>query len=64
MKKLIFVTMLLLLTPSFALAQPSIRFEQTNLDLGTVGQDDTVRPVFEFSNAGDQELVIESVTAS
>jgi Protein of unknown function (DUF1573) len=62
-KTLLGIFLLLFLSaPSFA--QPVIHFEEMRHDFGAVGQGETVRHFFEFTNAGDRELVIEKVSAS
>ena len=55
---------LLLFLASFSYAQPAIRFDQLDYDFATIGQEDQVEHVFEFANAGDQELVIDRLHAS
>jgi hypothetical protein len=45
-------------------AQPAINFSKLNFDFAAIGQKDQVEHVFEFTNAGDQELVIDKVQAS
>ncbi len=54
----------LLLTYSFSYAQPVVRFIQLDQDFGTVSDMDTIEHVFEFSNAGDSDLVVEKVVAT
>ena len=49
---------------AFSYAQPSIHFNEVRHDFGTVSQGDKHEYVFEFSNTGDQALVIEKLTAS
>ncbi len=56
--------LLLLYLPSISFAEPVIHFEETSYDFGTVAQEDDVRHFFELTNDGDQELVIEKVSAS
>jgi hypothetical protein len=63
MKKII-LTALFLLFPLFAYAQPSIVFDSENYDFGPVSEVDTIEHIFEFSNKGETELVIEKVVAS
>ena len=64
MKRVIFSIFFLLLSPALSFAQPAILFDVVNHDFGTVGQEDTVKYLFEFTNTGDQDLVIEKVSAS
>ena len=64
MRKALLGIFFLLLLPAPSFAQPAIRFEAMRHDFGAVGQGETVRHFFEFTNAGDGELVIEKVSAS
>jgi len=64
MKRFVLSVFFLLLVSSFSHAQPVISFNHLSHDFATVGQEDKVEHVFEFANAGDQELVIEKVVAS
>jgi len=41
-----------------------VRFAPEYYDFATIGQEDEVEHVFEFANAGDQELVIDRLHAS
>jgi hypothetical protein len=54
----------MLFIASYSYAQPAISFSQLNFDFTSIGQNDQVEHVFEFANAGDQELVIEKLQAS
>lgn len=54
----------LLLIASSSYAQPAISFSQLNYDFATIWQEDQVEHVFEFTNTGDQELVIDKLHAS
>lgn len=63
MKKFILVLFLILL-PAVSFAQPSIVFEAESYDSGTVNQGDILEHIFNFTNAGDKELVIEKVSPS
>ncbi len=62
--KVLLSILLLLYMPSISFAEPVIHFEETSYDFGTVTQEDEVRHFFELVNDGDQELVIEKVSAS
>ncbi len=64
MKKNILALLFLLILPALSFAQPSIFFSEVIYDFGTVSQEDAVRHVFEFTNTGDQELIIETVSAT
>lgn len=64
--RVFFASLLLvvLLSPSMSQASPSIRFDETTFDFGEVAQGQRVVHVFEFVNAGDEDLVVEKVTGS
>ena len=64
MKTAILSLFCLLLAAATAHAQPAISFSQLNYDFATIGEEDQVEHVFEFTNTGDQELVIDQVQAS
>jgi hypothetical protein len=64
MLKVLLGIFLLLFLPALSFAQPAIHFKEMSHDFGVVGQEGAVRHFFEFSNTGDQELVIEKVSAS
>ena len=53
-----------ILFPVLACAQPSIVFDNERYDFGTVSNVDTIEHIFEFTNAGDQELVIDKLSPS
>ena len=53
----------LVLIPVAVFAQPAIEFETESYDFGKVDSF-TVEHVFEFTNTGDEELLIEKVHAS
>lgn len=50
--------------PSLSCAQPAIHFNEVKHDFGKVAQEDTIAYVFEFSNTGNQALIIEKLTSS
>ncbi len=54
----------LFFTAAAAAAQPSIHFGHTDYDFSAIAEEDQVRHVFDFSNTGDQELVITKAVAS
>ena len=64
MFKIFLTVCLLLILPVLAYAAPAIHFDEVRHDFGSVGQNDRIEHVFEFSNTGDQPLVIEKLTAS
>ncbi|MBM4147000.1 MAG: DUF1573 domain-containing protein [Nitrospira sp.] len=63
MKRIILVA-LFLLFPLLAYAQPSILFDSEKYDFGPVSDIDTIEHIFEFTNTGDKELIIDKVIAS
>jgi hypothetical protein len=54
----------LFLFPAISYSQPSIIFDTENYDFGTVAQSDTIEHSFEFSNKGDEELIIKKLVPS
>ena len=62
--KRIVLTLLLVLFPLLAYAQPSIVFDSETYDFGPVSDVDTIEHIFEFTNTGDKELLIDKVIAS
>jgi len=63
MKRIMLIA-LFLLFPLLAYAQPSIVFDEEAYDFGPVSDVDTIEHIFEFTNTGDKELLIEKVIAS
>jgi hypothetical protein len=63
MKK-IFLLVFLLLFPVISYAQPSIQFEEESYDFGEVEAGEAVEHIFEFTNTGNEELVIEKLVPS
>ncbi len=63
MKK-VFLLAFLFLFPAISYSQPSIVFDTMNHDFGTVTQNDIIEHTFNFTNAGDEELVIEKLVPS
>lgn len=58
------IVLMLLLMPMRAYAHPVIDFPERKYAFGPVGQEGKVEHLFEFINRGDQELIIEKVSAS
>ena len=63
MKK-IFLLAFLFLFPAVSYSQPSIVFDKESYDFGTVPQGDVIEHTFDFTNAGDEELIIEKLGSS
>jgi hypothetical protein len=63
-KKVLLAAFLLLAMASISSAQPGIQFNEIRHDFGKVGQDDKIEYFFEFSNVGNQPLVILKLTPS
>ena len=55
---------LLILLPVVSAAQPAIEFTSMKHSFGVIGSDRKAEHFFEFSNKGDQDLIVEKVTAS
>lgn len=55
---------MLLCLASFSYASPAIRFDQSTYEISTTGKEEQLDYVFEFTNTGDQELVIEKLSAT
>ncbi len=64
MKRIILAAFFLFLTQAVSYAQPVARFDLIDEDLGVVSDKDMVEYDFEFSNAGDGDLLIEKVVAT
>lgn len=64
MKRIFLAAIFILLTLAVSHAQPVARFTQVDQDFGTVSDMDMAEHVFELSNAGDSDLVIEKVVAT
>jgi hypothetical protein len=64
MKKIIFLMTIILLLPVLSYAQPSIIFDSEEHDFGTVTPAGTIEHVFEFTNTGDQDLMIQKLSSS
>ena len=52
------------LLPAISYAQPVIEFDSESYNAGATAQDDIIEHTFEFSNKGDEALIIEKVTSS
>jgi hypothetical protein len=50
--------------PAISFAQPVIEFDSERYDAGTTKQGDIIEHTFEFSNKGDEVLLIEKATSS
>jgi len=64
MRKLIPYMIFLFLLPVISYAQPAIEFNSESYDAGTATQGDIIEHNFEFTNKGDEDLLIEKVTSS
>ena len=59
-----FFLLLFSLIPSLALAQASIEFKTETYDAGEVARGTKIEQVFEFVNAGTEDLLIRQLSAS
>jgi hypothetical protein len=64
MHKLILMAFMFLYLPAFSYAQPAIHFNEVRHDFGKISQDDKIEYIFEFSNTGNQPLIIEKISPS
>jgi len=64
MRKLIPYMIFMFLLPAISYAQPVIEFDSESYNAGTTTQGDIIEHTFEFTNEGDEALVIEKVTSS
>lgn len=64
MRKLGITLFLVLCFPVYSFAAPAISFTELSHDFGMVDRGQKLEHVFDFSNKGDQELVIEKVSSS
>lgn len=62
--KILMIPVFLLSLSAAVCAAPSIEFSQTRADLGFIGSGDKVEYTFEFTNSGDEELIIRKITSS
>lgn len=58
------IALLILLFPALAFGAPSIRFENESHDFGKVSEGDRLEHMFEFTNTGTDELLIEKIYTS
>lgn len=64
MQKILFAAIFIFLTQSLSYAEPVTRFTSVDYDFGTISEGDKTEHVFEFSNTGDTDLLIEKVVAT
>jgi hypothetical protein len=65
MKTILFITLLLIALPlTTVFAEPEIAFDQKSFDFGSVVAGKSVEHVFEFTNKGNSDLVINKVKAT
>ena len=64
MYKLILTVLMFLYMPAFSFAQPAIHFNEVRHDFGKISQDNNIEYEFEFSNTGNQPLIIEKISPS
>lgn len=55
---------IMIMVPALAHAGPSIFFPELKYSFGSVSQQEKAEHYFEFLNKGDQDLVVEKVSAS
>lgn len=64
MNRVLLAVFFIFLTQAISYAQPVARFVQAEQDFGCVADKDMLQHVFEFSNTGDEDLVIEKVVTA
>jgi hypothetical protein len=64
MKGIFFVATFLLFASSLSYAQPAVEFTEVDHDFGTVTNENKAAHVFEVSNVGDEDLLIEKLVGS
>jgi cytochrome c553 len=64
MKRVLLAAILIFLSQSLSYAQPVARFTEVEYDFGNVSSQDKIEHLFEFSNTGDEDLVIEKAAAT
>jgi hypothetical protein len=64
MKSIFLAATILLLAPSLSYAQPAVEFTEVDHDFGTVTNENKAEHVFEVSNGGDEDLLIEKLVGS
>lgn len=55
---------LVLIVPSLAFAQPAIKFEAESHDFGGVREGTRLEHVFEFTNEGTEDLLVDRLVPS
>jgi hypothetical protein len=63
-KSIFLAATILLLAPSLSYAQPAVEFTEVDHDFGTVTNENKAEHVFEVSNGGDEDLLIEKLVGS
>jgi mono/diheme cytochrome c family protein len=64
MRSIFLAATILLLAPSLSYAQPAVEFTEVDHDFGTVTNENKAEHVFEISNGGDEDLLIEKLVGS
>jgi hypothetical protein len=64
MKRIVFLMTFILLLPVLSYAQPAVTFDSEEHDFGTVAPVGTIEHSFEFTNTGDQDLLIQKLSSS
>jgi hypothetical protein len=64
MKGIFLATAFLLIASSLSYAQPAVEFSEVDHDFGTVINENKAEYVFEVSNGGDEDLLIEKFVGS
>jgi len=64
MRRIIFCTILFIFLPAVCFSQPIIIFDSENYDAGITTQGDIIEHTFEFTNEGNETLIIEKLTSS
>ena len=60
----VFLLMILLFFPIISNAQPAILFDTENYNFGDIIKKDVIEYAFEFTNAGDEELIVNKIVPS
>jgi uncharacterized protein YxjI len=64
MRRIILCTIVFIFLPALCFSQPAIKFDSENYDAGITTQGDIIEHNFEFTNEGDEVLIIEKLTSS
>jgi len=64
MYRTLLTVVLLVSIPALSYTQPTIHFNEVGHDFGKVLQEDRIAYVFEFSNTGNEPLIIEKLASS